>query len=51
VSGPMTPNQTQPIETYDTLELELLPPQPTESEPVEVAPGRPNWEPEDGDFN
>jgi hypothetical protein len=47
----MTPNQTQPIDPFDTLELELLLPQPAEPPRGEAEPGRPNWEPEDGDFN
>jgi hypothetical protein len=45
----MTPTQTEPIDAFDTSELELPP--ATEPEPAEVAPGRPNWEPEDGDFS
>ena len=45
----MTPTQTQPMETLDTLELELLP--PAEPPSVEPEPGRPNWEPDDGDFS
>jgi hypothetical protein len=45
----MTPTQTEPIDTFDTAELELAP--PPEPPPAEVAPGRPNWEPEDGDFS
>ena len=45
----MTPNQTEPIDAFDTAELEL----PALAGPpaVEVEPGRPSWEPDDGDFN
>jgi hypothetical protein len=45
----MTPNQTPPIDALDTAEYEL----PAPAEPPaadEVEPGRPSWEPEDGDF-
>ena len=46
----MTPTQTQqPIDAFDTDELVLAP--APEPEPAEVPPGRPNWEPEDGDFS
>jgi hypothetical protein len=49
VSPLMIPNQTQPIDAFDTGELEL----PPLAEPPAVAlePGRPSWEPEEGDFN
>ena len=45
----MTPEQTQPIELSDTAELELA--RPAELPAVEIQPGRPSWEPDDGDFN
>jgi hypothetical protein len=45
----MTPNQPQPIDAFDTAELELPP--PGELPAVEVEPGRPSWEPDEGDFN
>jgi hypothetical protein len=46
----MTPNQTQSTtDAFDTAELEL--PAPAEPPAAEVEPGRPSWEPEDGDFN
>jgi len=45
----MTPNQTQPIQAFDTAELEL--PQADEIPAVELEPGRPSWEPDHGDFN
>jgi hypothetical protein len=44
----MTPNQTQPTDAFDTAELEPAP--PAEPSAVEVEPGRPSWEPDDGDF-
>jgi hypothetical protein len=46
VFGTMTTNQTEPIDAFDTAELELPAPPA-----VEVAPGRPSWEPDEGDFN
>jgi hypothetical protein len=45
----MSPNQTQPIDAFDTAELELPP--VAERPAVEVEAGRPSWEPDDGDFN
>ena len=48
----MTPDQTQqtqPIDPFHAPELELAP--PGESPAGEVEPGRPSWEPEDGDFS
>ncbi len=45
----MTPDQTQPIDLSDTAELELA--RPDELPTVEVQPGLPSWEPDDGDFN
>ena len=45
----MTDHQTEPMDTFDTTELEL--PALVEPAAVEVELGRPNWEPEDGDFN
>jgi len=45
----MSPNQTQPTDAFDTAELE--PPAPAEPPAAEVQPGRPSWEPEDGDFS
>jgi hypothetical protein len=45
----MTPDQTQPTDAFDTAELELPP--PVEPPAVELEPGRPTWEPDDGDFN
>ena len=48
----MTPDQTQqtqPIDVSIRAELELAP--PGESPAVEVEPGRPSWEPDDGDFS
>jgi hypothetical protein len=45
----MTRIQTQPIDAFDTAEIEL--PAPDEPPTVEVEPGRPSWEPDDGDFN
>ena len=45
----MTPEQTNPLDPFDTAELELA--RPGETPPVEVEPGRPSWEPDDGDFN
>jgi hypothetical protein len=45
----MSPDQTQPIDAFDTAELEL--PAPAEQPAAEVQPGRPSWEPDDGDFS
>ena len=45
----MTPDQTQPVGPFDTAELESAP--PGELPVVEVEPGRPSWEPDEGDFN
>jgi hypothetical protein len=45
----MTPTQTQPTDALDTAELELPP--PAEPSTVDVEPGRPSWEPDDGDFS
>ena len=45
----MSPDQTQPTDAFDTAELEL--PAPPEPPAVEVQPGRPSWDPEDGDFS
>ena len=45
----MTPNQTQPAETFDTAEIELPP--PAELPAAELEAGRPSWEPEDGDYS
>ena len=48
----MTPDQTQqkkPIDPFHPAELELAP--PGELPAFEVEPGRPSWEPDDGDFN
>jgi hypothetical protein len=45
----MTADQTEPIDAFDTAELEL--PAPAEPPAVAVEPGRPSWEPDDGDFN
>jgi hypothetical protein len=45
----MSPNETQPTDAVDTAELEL--PAPAEQPAAEVQPGRPSWEPEDGDFS
>jgi hypothetical protein len=45
----MTADQTEPIDAFDTAELEL--PAPAEPPGVVVEPGRPSWEPDDGDFN
>jgi hypothetical protein len=45
----MTHIRTQPIDVFDTAEIELP---PTDELPTaEVEPGRPSWEPDDGDFN
>lgn len=44
----MTPEQT-PIDAFDTAELELA--QPGGPPTGEIEPGRPSWEPDDGDFN
>jgi hypothetical protein len=49
VSPPMTPHQTQPTSAFDTAELDLPP--LAEPPPAELEPGRPSWEPDDGDFN
>jgi hypothetical protein len=46
---PTTTDHTQPIDIFDTADLELAP--PPEPPSVELEPGRPNWEPEDGDFS
>ena len=47
-SPPMSENQTEPMDVFDTPELELS----ALAEPaVEVEAGRPSWEPDDGDFN
>ena len=45
----MSPNQTQPTDAFDDAELEL--PAPAEQPAAEVQPGRPSWEPENGDFS
>jgi hypothetical protein len=45
----MTPHQTQPIDAFDTAELDVPP--LAEPPAVELEPGRPSWEPDDGDFN
>jgi hypothetical protein len=48
----MTPEQTQqtqPLDPFHPAELELDP--PGELRAVEVEPGRPSWEPDDGDFS
>jgi hypothetical protein len=45
----MSPNQTQPTDAFDTAELEL--PAPAELPAAEIQPGRPSWDPEDGDFS
>jgi hypothetical protein len=45
----MSPNYTQPTDTFDTAELEL--PAPANPTGPGVEPGRPDWEPEEGDFN
>jgi hypothetical protein len=46
----MSPNQTPPNpEAFDTSEIEL--PSTVELDPHEIQPGRPCWDPEDGDFN
>ena len=45
----MSANQTQPIDAFETAELELPP--PAEPPAAEVEPGRPTWDPEDGDFS
>ena len=45
----MSPNHRHPTDAFDTGELEL--PAPTEPPAGEVEPGRPSWEPEDGDFS
>jgi hypothetical protein len=47
--GVMSPNYTQPTDTFDTAELELPPPGNPPGAGLE--PGRPSWEPEEGDFN
>ena len=45
----MSENQTEPMDSFDTTELELS--ALAEPAAVEVEPGRPSWEPDDGDFN
>ena len=45
----MTGNQTEPNDAFETAEIEL--PAPAEPPTVEIEPGRPSWEPDDGDFN
>jgi hypothetical protein len=45
----MTHNQTEPLDNFDTSELEV--PAPAEPPAVLAEPGRPSWEPDDGDFN
>ena len=45
----MSRNQTQPTDAFDTAELEL--PAPDEPPAADVQPGRPSWQPEDGDFS
>ena len=40
---------TLPTDAFDTAEQE--PPAPAEPPAAEVQPGRPSWEPEDGDFS
>jgi hypothetical protein len=40
--------QTQPTDAVDTAEVES--PAPAEQPAAEIEPGRPSWEPEDGDF-
>jgi hypothetical protein len=45
----MTPDQRPPIDALDTAELELPP--PAEPSADELEPGRPSWEPDDGDFS
>jgi hypothetical protein len=49
VSRQMTRNQTEPIGAFDTAELELA--ALDEPPAVDVEPGCPSWDPEDGDFN
>jgi hypothetical protein len=44
---PMTAHLTQPMDTFDTAELELPPAEPPAPD---GEPGRPSWEPDDGDF-
>jgi hypothetical protein len=44
----MAPDPRQPIDAIEPAELELPP--PSELPAVEAEPGRPNWEPDDGDF-
>jgi hypothetical protein len=45
----MTPDQTEPLDAFDTAELEL--PALAEPSALEVEQGRPRWGPDDGDFN
>jgi hypothetical protein len=40
---------THPTDAFDTAELELR--APAEPPATEVEPGRPSWEPDEGDFN
>jgi hypothetical protein len=47
----MSAHQTQPIDALDTAELEPAQPAEPPAADVEVEPGRPSWQPEDGDFN
>jgi hypothetical protein len=47
----MSAHQTQPIDALDTAELEPAQPAEPPSADVDVEPGRPSWEPEDGDFS
>ena len=42
----MAADQTETMEALDTAELEL----PPLTEPPALEPGRPSWEPDDGDF-
>ena len=44
----MSPNETQQTDAFDTAELELPP--PAEPPAAEIEPGRPSWEPDNGDF-
>jgi hypothetical protein len=45
----MSPDHTHPTDAFDTAELEL--PAPAEPPAAEREPGRPSWEPEEGDFS
>jgi hypothetical protein len=45
----MAPDERPPIDALDTAELEL--PAPAEPSADEPEPGRPSWEPDDGDFS